>query len=81
MADSARSERMIKEKNPLSSHYRTILNRNLGIFFKDAVRTALTNPPQAYFFLKALRWQRKAARIRAKWQRDRVNIPPSSFSA
>lgn len=76
MTDNARSERMVKEKNALSSHYRTILNRNLGIFLKDAVRTALTNPPQAYFFLKALRWQRKAARIRAKWQRDGVNIPP-----
>ncbi len=76
MTDNARSERMAKEKNILPSHYRTILNRNLGIFLKDAVRTALTNPPQAYFFLKALRWQRKAARIRAKWQRDGVNIPP-----
>ena len=76
MTDNARSERMVKEKNILPSHYRTILNRNLGIFLKDAVRTALTNPPQAYFFLKALRWQRKAARIRAKWQRDGVNIPP-----
>ena len=76
MTDNARSERMVKEKNILPSHYRTILNRNLGIFLKDAVRTALTNPPQAYFFLKALRWQRKAARIRAKWERDGVNIPP-----
>ncbi len=76
MTDNARPERMVKEKNILPSHYRTILNRNLGIFLKDAVRTALTNPPQAYFFLKALRWQRKAARIRAKWQRDGVNIPP-----
>ncbi len=76
MTDNARSQRMIKEKNILSGHYRTILNRSLGIFLKDAVRTALTNPPQAYFFLKALRWQRKAARIRAKWQRDGVNIPP-----
>jgi len=76
MTDNARSERMVEEKKALSSHYRTILNRNLGIFFKDAVRTALSNPAQAYFFLKALRWQRKAARIRARWQRDGVNIPP-----
>ena len=77
MTDNARSEeRIVKEKSILSSHYRTILNRSLGVFLKDAVRTALTNPPQAYFFLKALRWQRKAARIRAKWQKDGVNIPP-----
>jgi len=41
MTDNARSERMIKEKNALSSHYRTILNRNLGIFLKDALQSRL----------------------------------------
>lgn len=42
MTDNAGSERMVKEKNILPSHYRTILNRNLrDSSLKDALQSRL----------------------------------------
>ncbi len=76
MVNKIYSESRMNQKDTLASHYRRVLNNNLRIFLKDAVRIALTNPPQAYFFLRAVRWQQKAARIRAKWQKQGINIPP-----
>lgn len=70
------SNPLIKEEDRRASYYRTILTRNLRIFFKDAVRVALTNPPRAYFFFKTLRWQKKAALTRTRWQEQGINIPP-----
>ena len=45
--------------------FQKILNESLNVFFKDALRVALTNPSQAYHFLRTLRWQKKAAQIRS----------------
>ena len=56
--------------------FRKILNQSLNVFFKDAVRVAVTNPAQAYHFLKTVRWQRKAARLRSKWEQQGVHVPP-----
>jgi MoaA/NifB/PqqE/SkfB family radical SAM enzyme len=56
--------------------FRKILNQSLNVFFKDAVRVAVTNPAQAYHFLKTIRWQQKAARLREKWEREGVHVPP-----
>jgi MoaA/NifB/PqqE/SkfB family radical SAM enzyme len=53
-----------------------ILNGALSVLFKDAVRVALTNPSQAVFFLRTLRWQKKAAKIRAKWENQGIHVPP-----
>lgn len=57
-------------------HYRRLLNENLKLFFKDAVRITVSKPSQAYFFYKTVRWQQKAARLRAQWQRRGVSVPP-----
>jgi len=58
------------------SDFRKTLNQSLNVFFKDAVRVAVTNPAQAYHFLKTVRWQRKAARIRSKWEQQGIHVPP-----
>jgi len=47
--------------------FRKVLNESLNIFFKDALRVALTNPSQAYHFLRTIKWQKKAAKIRSNW--------------
>ena len=56
--------------------FRKILDESLNIFFKDALRVALTNPSQAYHFFRTVRWQKKAARIRSGWQQRGVHVPP-----
>jgi MoaA/NifB/PqqE/SkfB family radical SAM enzyme len=56
--------------------FNKILNSALGVLFKDAARVALTNPSQAVFFMRTLRWQKKAAKIRAKWTAQGIHVPP-----
>jgi MoaA/NifB/PqqE/SkfB family radical SAM enzyme len=63
-------------KHKKDGDFRKILNKSLNVFFKDAMRVAVTNPAQAYHFLKTVRWQRKAASIRKKWQQQGVHVPP-----
>jgi len=57
-------------------NFRKVLNQSLNVFFKDALRVAAKNPMQAFYFLRAIRWQRKATQIRAKWERAGIHIPP-----
>ena len=55
---------------------RTILNRALRIFFKDALRITLRNPTQALSFLRTIFWLRKAANIRKSWKLKGYLVPP-----
>jgi len=64
----------VKYKDGLD--FRKVLNESLSIFFKDALRVALTNPSQAYHFLRTIKWQRKAASIRTGWDKKGVHVPP-----
>ena len=48
----------------------------MKVFFKDALRIVFSNPSQAAFFLRVLRWQRKAAKIREEWEGLGVHVPP-----
>ena len=56
--------------------FNKVLNGALGVLFKDAVRVALTNPSQAVFFMRTLRWQKKAAKIRTTWEQQGIHVPP-----
>lgn len=64
----------VKYKEGIDFH--KILNKSLNVFFKDALRVALTNPSQAYYFLRTVRWQKKAARIRSNWKQHGIHVPP-----
>jgi MoaA/NifB/PqqE/SkfB family radical SAM enzyme len=55
---------------------RKVLNDALKVFFKDALKTSLRNPKQAYHFFRTIRWQMKAARIRSQWAKQGVPVPP-----
>ena len=65
----------IKEQDT-DSGFGNILGRLLRIFFRDALRISLTRPSQAYFFLRTVMRQRKAARTRASWQEKGSHVPP-----
>ncbi len=56
--------------------YTNILNRGLRIFFSEFVRVSLSRPSQALHFLKVASWQRKAARLRARWRAEGLHVPP-----
>ncbi|MBN2000341.1 radical SAM protein [candidate division KSB1 bacterium] len=53
-----------------------VLNRALGVFFKDAVYVSLTNPRQALHFIKTVRWQKTAARKRNILLKEGLQVPP-----
>lgn len=53
-----------------------ILNRNLKIFFKEALKITLKRPAQAWSFLRTLFWLRKAGKIRESWKQKGYHIPP-----
>lgn len=59
-----------------TTQFRSVLNKSLKVFFKDAVRVALSNPSQAFFFYKTVRRQQKAARLRKQWEKQGVIVPP-----
>lgn len=59
-----------------SSESRKVLNEALKVFFKDALKTSLRNPIQALHFFRTTRWQIKAARIRSRWAKKGVPVPP-----
>ncbi|UCG54100.1 MAG: radical SAM protein, partial [Dehalococcoidia bacterium] len=64
----------VKYKEGVDFHQ--VLNESLGVFFKDALRVALTNPSQAYHFVRTIKSQKRASRIRSDWEQRGVHIPP-----
>ena len=67
---------MVTERDITLGFNLKLLQRNLRIFFVDAVRVSLKSPSQAYFFYKTVRWQQKAARIRSHLKKEGVHVPP-----
>lgn len=60
----------------ISLDFNRILNDSLRVFFKDALKSALSNPSQTVFFLKTLNWQKRAAKIRENWKKQGITVPP-----
>jgi MoaA/NifB/PqqE/SkfB family radical SAM enzyme len=52
------------------------LNRGLRVFFSEFVRVSLSSPGRAWYFLKVLAWQIQAARLRSRWARAGLHVPP-----
>ena len=57
-------------------NFRRVLNESLKVLFKGALRVTLGNPARAFFFFRTIRWQQKAARVRADWQKRGIRVPP-----
>jgi MoaA/NifB/PqqE/SkfB family radical SAM enzyme len=57
------------------SRYSRVLNKELRFFFRDALRISLKSPRQAFFFLRTIGWQVRAARVRARWKRQGIHVP------
>jgi MoaA/NifB/PqqE/SkfB family radical SAM enzyme len=57
------------------SRYTRVLNKELRLFFRDALRISLKSPRQALFFLRTIGWQAGAARVRSRWKRQGIHVP------
>jgi len=55
--------------------YIPALNDAIAGYFKDAVRITLREPAKSLFFLRTILWQKKAARVRRKWQSSGLHVP------
>jgi MoaA/NifB/PqqE/SkfB family radical SAM enzyme len=55
--------------------YIPALNDAIAGYFKDAVRITLREPAKSLFFLRTILWQRKAARVRRRWQNSGLHVP------
>ncbi len=61
---------------PEDRHYARLLNESLKKFFWDAVKTAVADPAQAYSFLRIVRSQKRALRIREGYAARGLHVPP-----
>jgi len=52
------------------------LKHSLTVFFKDALRVAVTNPSQAIAFVRTLIWLKRASKKRELWKKQGIQIPP-----
>ncbi|HYC19404.1 MAG TPA: radical SAM protein [Candidatus Bathyarchaeia archaeon] len=51
------------------------LNDAIAGYVKDAMRITQAEPMKSLFFLRTILWQRKAARVRQKWQNSGLHVP------
>jgi MoaA/NifB/PqqE/SkfB family radical SAM enzyme len=69
--------RMNKPITPTNEpDFTNLLNGALTVLFKDVAKIAVSNPSQSIFFLRTLRWQRKAKKTREKWESQGIHVPP-----
>ena len=76
MTDNISKPLMGTVKYNRGKNFRKVLNDSLKVFFKDALRVTLKDPKQAYYFIQTARWQRKAARLRNRYEKEGINVPP-----
>lgn len=58
------------------NHYIDEMNKSIRNLFKSALGITFTEPAKAFFLIKVLQWQRKAAKIRKEWENKGVHVPP-----
>jgi MoaA/NifB/PqqE/SkfB family radical SAM enzyme len=60
----------------MANDYRSLFDGQIAQVFRHALKACLKNPRQTLFFTRVGRWQKKAARVRADWQKQGVHVPP-----
>lgn len=60
----------------IENDHKYLINIAIGELFQDALKITISHPSQALFMLKSLRNQRKAAKIRSKWEQQSIPVPP-----
>ena len=63
MANEGSAVVSINSEVKQDGNFSVLLNKSLRVFFKDALRITVKNPLQAYFFLKTVIRQKRAAGV------------------
>ena len=56
--------------------YIKLMNSSMRSLFMDALKVSVNQPNLAYFILKTILWQRRAAVKRMQWERKGTHVPP-----
>ncbi len=56
--------------------YKTLLNKSINAFLKDALGVVYRNPARLIFVFRTILWQRKAARKRIEYEKQGLQVPP-----
>lgn len=59
-----------------NQNYISLMDQSIRSMFDDALRIVLKSPTLAWFVLRMILKQRRAARLRAHWEREGVHVPP-----
>lgn len=59
-----------------TDQYLAAFNRSVVDLFRQAVRVSLKHPAQAAYFIRTIRYQRQAARLRDQWEERGLHVPP-----
>ncbi len=76
MANEISAVLSINAEEKKDGNFSNLLNKSLRVFFRDALRITVKNPLQAYFFLKTVMRQKRAAGVRSKWKERGFHVPP-----
>jgi uncharacterized radical SAM superfamily Fe-S cluster-containing enzyme len=66
----------VDKPSAIDAKYINPLNKALRIFFKEAITVSFKNPSQALYFFQVVKNQQRASRVRAKWLRQGIQVPP-----
>jgi MoaA/NifB/PqqE/SkfB family radical SAM enzyme len=56
--------------------YKTLLNKSIISFLKEALRLVYKNPARLFFMIRTILWQRKAIRKRMNCEKQGLRVPP-----
>jgi len=56
--------------------YIELMNNSIRSLFMDALRVSINRPALAYFIMRTIFWQRRAAERRLRWEGKGTHVPP-----
>jgi MoaA/NifB/PqqE/SkfB family radical SAM enzyme/predicted flap endonuclease-1-like 5' DNA nuclease len=58
-----------------------LLDQDIGLLFRSALRISLRDPGTALFMYRTLRRQRRAAKVRRDWEERGLHVPPFAIAS
>lgn len=59
-----------------NQNYVQLMDRSIGMIFKDALTISRKDPALAFFLLQTIFRQRRAIIVRHKWEKQGIHVPP-----
>ena len=59
-----------------NNDYIDLMNQGIRQLVTDALKVSLLKPRLAYFIVRSIIWQKRAAKLRLEWEEQGVHVPP-----